>query len=97
MMLNPILILNHFLIYSVKVMDKIYEQVGKLDLNPERCGIVPELEKHGYFIYRQLIVDHWKVIFKIEGNIVYIMIVIDGRRNLEDIILKRILFRENEL
>ena len=84
------------LIYSEKVMDKIYEQVGKLDLNPERCGIVPELEKYGYLIYRQLIVDYWKIIFKIEGNIVYIMIVIDGRRNLEDIILKKILFRENE-
>ena len=29
------------------------------------------------------------IVTKIEGNIVYIMIVIDGRRNLEDIILKK--------
>jgi len=85
------------LTYSIKVMDKIYEQVNKLDINPERCRIVPEFEKYGYLIYRQLIVDYWKVIFKIEGNIVFIMIVIDGRRNLEDIILKKMLFRENEL
>jgi plasmid stabilization system protein ParE len=83
--------------YSIKVMDKIYEQVNKLNINPERCRIVPELEKYGYLRYRQLIVDYWKIIFKIEENIVYIMIVIDGRRNLEDIILKKILFRENEL
>ena len=85
------------LTYSIKVMDKIYEQVNKLNINPERCRIVPELEKYGYLSYRQLIVDYWKIIFKIEGNIVYIMVVIDGRRNLEDIILKKILFRENEL
>ena len=78
-------------------MDKIYEQVKKLNINPEKYRIVPELEKYGYLIYRQLIVDYWKIIFKIEENIVYIMIVIDGRRNLEDIILKKILFRENEL
>ena len=84
------------LTYSIKVMDKIYEQVNKLNINPERCRIVPELEKYGYLSYRQLIVDYWKIIFKIEGNIVYIMVIIDGRRNLEDIILKKILFRENE-
>ena len=85
------------LTYSIKVMDKIYEQVSKLDMHPERWRIVPELEKYGYLIYRQLIVDYWKVIFKIEGNIIYIMLVIDGRRNIEDIILKKILFRENEI
>jgi len=85
------------LTYSIKVMDKIYEQVSKLDMYPERCRIVPELEKYGYLIYRQLVVDYWKVVFKIEGNIVYIMLIIDGRRNIEDIILKKILFRENEI
>ena len=84
------------LTYSIKVMDKIYEQVSKLDMYPERYRIVPELEKYGYLIYRQLIVDYWKVIYKIEGNIVYIMLIIDGRRNIEDIILKKLLFRENE-
>jgi len=83
--------------YAIKIMDKIYEQVNKLDMNPEICRIVPELEKYGYLIYRQLVIDYWKIIFKIEGNIVYIMLVIDGRRNLEDIILKKILFRENEI
>ena len=85
------------LTYAIKVMDKIYEQVNKLDISPERCRIVPELEKYGYLIYRQLIVDYWKIIFKIEENIVYIMLVIDGRRNIEDIILKKILFMENEI
>ena len=85
------------LTYAIKVMDKIYEQVNKLDISPERCRIVPELEKYGYLIYRQLIVDYWKIVFKIEENIIYIMLVIDGRRNIEDIILKKILFRENEI
>ena len=83
--------------YAIKVMDTVYEQVNKLNMFPERCRIVPELEKYGYLIYRQLIVDYWKVIFKIEEDIVYIMLVIDGRRNIEDIILKKILFRENEI
>ena len=33
----------------------------------------------------------------IENNLVYIMLVIDGRRNLEDILLKRMVLRENEI
>jgi hypothetical protein len=35
--------------------------------------------------------------YRIENDIVYIMVVIDGRRNVEDIILKRIIIRENEI
>ena len=85
------------LTYAVKTMDKICENVKKLAMFPERCRIVQELEKYGYLIYRELVVDYWKVIFKIENDIVYIMMVIDGRRNLEDILLKKILFRENEI
>jgi hypothetical protein len=34
--------------------------------------------------------------YKVENDIVYIMVVIDGRRNVEDIILKKIIVRENE-
>jgi len=82
--------------YAVKVMDMIYENVKKLDKFPKRHRIVPELEKHGYLVYRQIVVEYWKIIFKIENNFVYIMLVIDGRRNLEDILLKKILLRENE-
>jgi len=37
------------------------------------------------------------VIYKIENDYVYIMLVIDGRRNLEDFLLKKIILRENEI
>ena len=83
--------------YAVKVMDMIYKNVKKLDKFPKRHRIVPELEKHGYLVYRQIVVEHWRIIFKIENNFIYIMLVIDGRRNLEDILLKKMLLRENEI
>ena len=84
-------------IYSVKVLDKLEENVEKLKTFPTLYRIVPELEKYGHYIYREIIVDYWRVIYKIENNLVYIMLVIDGRRNLEDILLKIILLRENEI
>ena len=84
-------------IYAVKVLDKIEENIEKLKTFPTLYRFVPELEKYGYYIYREIIVDYWRVIFKIENNLVYIMLVIDGRRNLEDILLKIILLREKEI
>ncbi|MCL2412207.1 MAG: type II toxin-antitoxin system RelE/ParE family toxin [Treponema sp.] len=83
--------------YSVKILDKIEESVAKLKMFPTLYRIVPELEKYGYLLYREIIVDYWRVIYKIENDLIYIMLVIDGRRNIEDIILKIILLREKEL
>jgi len=82
--------------YAVKILNKIEDQVDKLDIFPERYRIVPELERFGYLLYREIIVDYWRIIYKIENNSIYIMLVIDSRRNLEDLILKKILLREGE-
>jgi plasmid stabilization system protein ParE len=83
--------------YAVKILDTIEKNVKKLDMFPERYRIVPELEKYGYILYREIIVEYWRIIYKIENNLVYIMLVIDGRRNLEDLLLKKIILRENEV
>ena len=83
--------------YAVKTLDKIEQAVKNLDISPKRGRIVPELERYGYILYREIIVDYWRIMYKIENYIVYIMVVIDGRRNVEDIILKKIIIRENEL
>ena len=83
--------------YAVKVLDNIEENVKKLDMFPNRYRIVPELAKYGYFLYRGITVEYWKIIYKIEVNFVYIMLVIDGRRNLEDLLLKKMILRENEV
>jgi plasmid stabilization system protein ParE len=83
--------------YAIKVLDKIELAVKNLDVFPMRGRIVPELGKFGYLLYREIIVDYWRVLYKIESNIVWIMAVIDGRRNVEDMLLKRMLMRENEL
>ena len=84
-------------IYAEKILDKIEECVEKLKTFPAFYRIVPELEKYGYLMYREIIVEYWRVIYRIENNLVYIMMVIDGRRNIEDIIFKKILLREKEV
>jgi plasmid stabilization system protein ParE len=83
--------------YAIKILDKIEDHVRQLDMSPGRYRIVPELEKYGYLLYREIIVNYWRIIYKIENDFVYIMLVIDCRRNLEDLILKKLVIRENEI
>ena len=58
---------------------------------PERCRIVPELKQEGITLYRELIVKPWRIIFKISGSMVFIVSMIDSRRNIEDILFNRLI------
>ena len=73
------------------IFKKNKEQTVKLESFPERGRVVSELEFHNITNYRELIVVPWRIIYRIEEQKVYILAVIDSRRNFEDIILKRIL------
>ena len=83
--------------YAVKILDKIEEHIKQLNMFPERYRIVPELEMYGYFMYREIIIEYWRIIYKVENDFIYIMMIIDGRRNLEDLIFKKIILREKEI
>ena len=74
---------------AFKQLKKIKEKAKKLATFPEQGRIIPELSRQNIFKYRELIISPWRIMYKIEGNIVYVMAVIDGRRNIEDILLKR--------
>lgn len=56
---------------------------------PERGRIVPELREFGILIYRELIIDRWRVMYKINADRVYVLAVIDARQNAEDILFHR--------
>jgi plasmid stabilization system protein ParE len=42
--------------YAVKILDEIELAVKNLDTSPKRGRIVPELERYGYVLYREIIV-----------------------------------------
>jgi toxin ParE1/3/4 len=69
---------------------KIKERCVLLELNPNQGRIVPEFEKLSIIKYREIIVKPWRIIYKVEKNAIYILVVIDGRRNTEEILLEKI-------
>ena len=71
-------------------LKKIKTKVSSLNSFPERGRIVPELKEQGVSQYRELIIAPWRVIYRISDSNVYVLSVIDSRKNVEDILLHRL-------
>lgn len=84
---------------AIRTFSDIKERASDLALFPERGRIVPELLAQGIGHYRELIIPSWRVIYRFSGNDIYVLSVIDSRRNVEDILLDRLirLHHENPL
>ena len=76
---------------ALNIIKRIEERINSLEKFPERGGYVPELLKHNIKDYRQLIESPWKIIYKINNDIVNILVIIDSRRNTQDILFEKLI------
>ena len=74
---------------ALTLFHKIKDKCSGLFAFPNRGRIVPELQEYGILLYRELIIEHWRVIYRTSDNYVYVLSVIDSRQNVEDILLNR--------
>lgn len=74
-----------------KLLDGLEETCYKLEKYPERGHIPPELRQTGIKNYLEIHYKPYRIIYEIEGKLVYVHSVIDGRRNIEEILNNRIL------
>jgi toxin ParE1/3/4 len=77
---------------ALEILHAIRSAASALTSMPERGRVVPELKVHGISTYREIVISPWRLIYRTEGKNVIILTVIDGRRNLEDILLERLLY-----
>ena len=84
---------------SVKIAKDIFfeikDQCNNLSIFPASRRVVPELQQIGVLKYRELIFKRWRIIYKIENEKVYILIVVDSSRDIEDILFGRLLKNDN--
>jgi len=89
------LIIEYIKLESPKKAKEIFVAIKKECSNlyffPEIKRIVPELQQIGIFKYRELFYKRWRILFKIEGEIVYILLMVDESRDLEDILFQRLI------
>ncbi|MDR1183874.1 MAG: type II toxin-antitoxin system RelE/ParE family toxin [Coriobacteriales bacterium] len=74
-----------------KTLQKFKAEVDKLSGSPQRGRYLPELLKFDMRTHRELILAPWRVVYKIVDMTVFILVVIDGRRNISDLILGKLL------
>ncbi|MEA3359792.1 MAG: type II toxin-antitoxin system RelE/ParE family toxin [Thermodesulfobacteriota bacterium] len=74
---------------ALKILKSIKQKASNLHTLPGRGRIVPELQGQGVSQYRELIIPPWRIVYRIDERKVYVLSVIDSRRNVEDILLER--------
>ena len=78
-------------INALKVVERIEARAQSLATLPTRGRVVPELQWHGVVTFQELFERPWRLIYRIDGSTVYVVSVLDGRRQLEDLLLARFL------
>lgn len=76
-----------------KVFERLREQVHGLAVAPERGSWPRELLALGIRDFRQLLVRPWRVIYRVEGDQVVVLLIADGRRSLKTLLERRLLGR----
>jgi toxin ParE1/3/4 len=72
------------------VFGKIEEACNNLRDVPERGHIPPELERVGMSIYREVHFKPYRIIYEIDVKTVFIHCVVDGRRDLQQLLEQRL-------
>lgn len=75
---------------ALALVGSIEAKATRLAAFPLSGRVVPELKGLGLSSYRELIVAPWRVIYRIANARVLVLAVIDGRRNVEDVLLERL-------
>jgi toxin ParE1/3/4 len=73
------------------VYAKIKESINNLTTNPERGHIPKEFEKIGIIEYFEIHCKPFIIIYQIIYKKIMVHCVLDGRRDLEDLLLKRLI------
>ncbi len=77
-----------------KVFERIKEKAQSSNFFPLKGRVVPELQKEGITLYRELIVNPWRIMYRIENDTVYIMAIFDSRQNVEELLFQKLLRRD---
>jgi len=74
-----------------RILDKLEERARTLEATPARGRVLPELAHFGIRNWRELIVKPYRIIYRIDEDTVNVLAVLDGRRDLQDLLLERLI------
>ena len=69
------------------------QAAASLSVHPLRGRVVPELHEMGVDLWRELIVEPYRIIYRVESRRVLVSLVLDGRRDIEHVLLEHLIGR----
>jgi toxin ParE1/3/4 len=75
--------------HALTLYQRIRDKVEALKQWPRRARVVPELKALGLEDFREIIVEPYRAFFRIDGRTVVLLGVVDGRRDLGELLLER--------
>jgi len=75
------------------LLDMFSQVLAGLQEFPMRVTVPKELDALGIREFRQVLLHHYRVIYRVMGAAVYILIIADGRRDMQALLERRLLGR----
>ena len=75
---------------AAEKVDRMIERaISSLERMPDRGRTVPELRDRGYPDHREIVVRPYRIIYEVVGRDVWLVAILDGRRQVEKLLLER--------
>jgi toxin ParE1/3/4 len=74
-----------------RFLDQLLEAVATLERLPDRGAVPAELAELGVRDFRQLVIETYRLIYRVFANKVFVMLVADGRQDMQRILERRLL------
>jgi toxin ParE1/3/4 len=81
---------------ALATLDRLEARAKSLATLADRGRVVPELRRLHIRQYRELQVPPYRVIYRVSGALVWVLVLVDARRNLEDVLLDRLIRVEGQ-
>lgn len=76
---------------AARLLENLEKTIMKLEALPLRGHHPPELERIGILEFREVFFKPYRIIYQVINKDVYVHCVLDGRRELQEILQQRIL------
>jgi len=75
------------------LLESLLAKAGALERFPERGGVPRELDRLGIRTFRQLVDPPYRIVYRVVGRKVFVLLIADGRRDMQTLLERRLLGR----
>ena len=73
------------------LLDRLAVAIETLETFPLRGSVPKELDVLGIREFRQILVEPYRLIYRLSGKTVFVMVIADGRRDMQALLERRLL------